>query len=264
MSSARLFPLLLAMAPLASRAEPPPVTGMHWKQTFADEFSGSAVDASKWQSKYRFNAVINDEKQAYVADAFRFEGGNLRVMAEKRAATYAGKAMQYTSGVLISADRFSQKFGYFEMKAKLPKGKGLWPAFWLQPQNDDGHVHELDIMEYLGHEVNTVYFTGHWGTDYGAGHKMLGGNFKGADYSAEFHIFGLEWNAAKVTWYIDGVERFALTDPAGIPQIPMYILINLAVGGGWPGDPDAGTVFPNSYDLEYVRAYALEAGLVFW
>jgi MYXO-CTERM domain-containing protein len=96
--------------------------------------------------------------------------------------------------------------------------------------------------------------TVHWGTDYGAGHQSDGSSWVGSDFSADFHTFGLEWNPDSIVWTIDGVERKRHIG-AGVPQVEMYLILNLAIGGTWPGAPDGTTPFPGLYQIDYVRAY---------
>ncbi|MEZ4223090.1 MAG: glycoside hydrolase family 16 protein [Polyangiaceae bacterium] len=221
--------------------------------TFQDEFDGTSLDTAKWQRRYKWGeAVINSELQAYVDDAFSLQNGVLNIVGKKQSGQYAGQTMGYTSGVICSLHE--QTYGYFEARLKMPKGKGLWPAFWLLGAVGTSGVNEIDIQEYLGHEPNKIYMTLHWGTDYGSGHQSDGSNYSGPDFSADFHTYGLEWTESKVTWTIDGTERHSYSGP-GVPKVPMYVILNLAIGGGWPGSPDGTTVFPANYDVDYVRAY---------
>jgi beta-glucanase (GH16 family) len=225
-----------------------------WQLTFQDEFDGSTVDATKWVKRYKWGeAQINSELQAYVDDAFQLQSGMLTIVGDKRTATYAGQTFQYASGVLSSVHE--QTYGYFEARLKVPAGQGMWPAFWLLGAVGTTGVNEIDIHEILGNAPSTVYMTVHWGTDYNAGHKSDGSSWVGPDFSADFHVFGLEWRPDAIIWTIDGVERKRHTGD-GIPQVPMYVILNLAIGGGWPGAPDATTPFPADYQIDYVRAYA--------
>jgi MYXO-CTERM domain-containing protein len=224
-----------------------------WQLTFQDEFDGAQVDAAKWGKRYKWGeAQINSELQAYVDDAFQVQNGTLTIVGDKRTASYAGQTFQYASGVLCSV--LEQKYGYFEARLKVPAGQGMWPAFWLLGKVESSGVDEIDIHEILGQEPSTVYMTVHWGTDYSSGHKSDGSSWVGPDFSADFHVFGLEWNPDSIVWTIDGVERKRHTGD-GVPQVEMYIIINLAVGGSWPGPPDSTTTFPGLYQIDYVRAY---------
>jgi beta-glucanase (GH16 family) len=226
-----------------------------WQLTFQDEFTGDQLDASKWVKRYKWGeAAINGELQAYVDDAFQVQNGVLSIVGDRRAGTYAGQTFQYRSGVLCSV--LEQKYGYFEARLRVPAGQGLWPAFWLLGKVGASGVNEIDIHEILGQQPSTVYMTVHWGTDYGAGHQADGTSWIGPDFAADFHTFGLEWTPDTIVWTIDGIERQRHAGPTGVPQVEMYVILNLAIGGSWPGAPDATTAFPASYDVDYVRAYA--------
>ena len=141
---------------------------------------------------------------------------------------------QYASGLLCSVHE--QKYGYFEARLKVPAGQGMWPAFWILGNEGSSGVNEVDVHEILGNEPSKVYETLHWGTDYDAGHKSDGSSWVGPDFSADFHVFGLEWTANAIVWTIDGVERKRHTGE-GIPQVEMYAILNLAIGlGRYPRD----------------------------
>jgi beta-glucanase (GH16 family) len=224
-----------------------------WRLTFQDEFDGTSLDSGKWGKRFKWGqSPINNELQAYVDDAFQLQGGMLTIVGDKRTATYGGQSFNYASGLIASV--FKQKYGYFEAKLKVPAGQGLWPAFWLLGEDHNAGVNEIDIHEILGNDTTKVYMTVHWGTDYNAGHKSDGTDWVGPDFSADFHVFGLEWNADTIVWTIDGTERKRHTG-TGVPQTEMYVILNLAIGGTWPGAPNASTVFPAKYQVDYVRAY---------
>jgi len=245
--------LLLSCGGQAPVAQP---TGTpQWKLTFQEEFDGNQLDTAKWSRRYHWGeAVINSELQAYVDDAFQVSGGMLTIKGEKRQGQYAGKTMAYTSGVICS--EHYQTYGRFEMRCRVPAGKGYWPAFWLLAGPSTPNVHEVDIFEILGDKPSVLYTTVHWGTDYGTGHQSAGTSITGPDLSADFHVYSLEWDATKLVWSLDGTEVFRHTG-GGVPQVPMYIIANLAIGGGWPGSPDATTVFPGAFQIDYIRAYQL-------
>ena len=249
-------PLLVAVSCLLlahSPAHAAPWDKPGWQLTFQDEFDGAQVDAAKWVKRYKWGeAPINGELQAYVDDAFQVQNGILTIVGDQRTATYAGQTFQYASGVLCSVAQ--QMYGYFEARLKVPAGQGMWPAFWLLGKNGSSGVNEIDIHEILGQQPSTVYMTVHWGTDYSAGHQSDGSSWVGPDFSADFHTFGLQWNPDSIIWTIDGVERKRHTG-AGVPQVEMYVILNLAIGGTWPGAPDATTPFPGLYQIDYVRAY---------
>lgn len=141
-----------------------------------------------------------------------------------------------TKGVNIAwfRDKYEpQTFGWFEIRAKA------WPP-------------EIDVLEILGHEINKVHMNNHWKTATNP-HGSKGGFFVGPDFSKDFHTFAVEWTPKELIWYVDGVERFRSEEQ--IPQEPMYLLANLAVGGDWPGNPDETTPFPGFMDVDYIRVY---------
>jgi beta-glucanase (GH16 family) len=249
-----LTSILLCLWAVESSAAADPWDKPGWRLTLQDEFDGAVVDSNQWGKRYKWGeAQINGELQAYVDDAFDVQNGILTIVGDKRTASYAKQTFQYASGVLCS--KLEQKYGYFEARLKVPAGQGMWPAFWLLGKVGTTGVNEIDIHEILGNQPNKVYMSLHWGTDYGAGHRGDGGNWIGPDFSADFHVFGLEWNQDSIIWTIDGVEHMRHTGD-GVPQVEMYIILNLAIGGSWPGPPDATTAFPGLYQIDYVRAYA--------
>jgi MYXO-CTERM domain-containing protein len=224
-----------------------------WELTFQDEFDGTAVDLGRWKPRYKWGeAIINSELQAYVDDAFVVQDGILSIVAKHESGQYAGQTLEYRSGVICSLHE--QTYGYFEARVKVPKGQGYWPAFWLLGAVGTPNVNEIDILELLGHQTNTAYMTVHWGESYGAGHESDGSSFVGPDFSEGFHVFAVEWDESAIRWSIDGLERFTHSGD-GVADVPMYLILNLAVGGGWPGAPDSTTVFPGSFQIDYVRAY---------
>jgi beta-glucanase (GH16 family) len=178
---------------------------------------------------------------------FSLRGGALEIMAvptprELRPllANYA-----YMSGVITTQPSFNQRYGYFEMRARLPRGKGLWPAFWLLPL-DQSWPPEIDVMESIG-DPATVYTTYHSTVA-----KVPVPEHRISP--DEFHTFAASWDEREVIWYIDGREVFRKPTPSDMHK-PMYMLANLAVGGNWPGSPDGSTRFPAVYSIDYIRAY---------
>jgi beta-glucanase (GH16 family) len=159
----------------------------------------------------------------------------------------------YTSGI-ISTPQISQTYGYFETRAKLPEGKGLWPAFWLVAA-DGSWPPEIDVFEVLGHEPGVIYQTLHGPN----ASQSKGGEYRGIDTSDGFHTYGVDWTPSKITWYVDGVQTYQ--DDNFINK-PMYVIANLAVGGDWPGSPDANTQFPAKMEIDYIRSYQKDDGPV--
>lgn len=245
-----------------------------WEQTFGDEFNASSLDLTKWKKSDLWgNRTLynNNEQQCYMADVFSMENGQLRIKAEKRFVSQAEcrgshSDLAYASGMITTAgcnqwesgahctglQPFSQAYGYFEMRAKLTKGKGFWPAFWLLPINGSWPP-EIDVMEALGHQPNRAYMTFHYKDAAGA-KRATGTNYNGPDFTAGYHTFGVDWQPGLLVYYIDGIERARVSN-SFIPSEPMYILANLAVGGKWPGYPDSTTEFPSYFEIDYIRAY---------
>jgi beta-glucanase (GH16 family) len=235
-------------AALRLRPALPPDQQKGWVLTFHDEFDGDKLDTTKWNDQYWHGRThSNNEQQYYAPDGYEVSKGRLRFKGEKR--SMGGKT--YTSGMITSLDHFSQKYGLFEIRAKFPKGKGYWPAFWLLPITREWPP-EIDVLEILGHEPEKVYFTTHW-RDAAGKHQGKGFNYTGSDFSADYHTFSVEWKPGEVIWYVDDVERARST--AGVPDEPMYVIANLAVGGDWPGNPDATTRFPGYMDIDFIRVY---------
>lgn len=161
----------------------------------------------------------------------------------------------YTSGMINTSHSFSQTYGYFEMRAELPAGQGMWPAFWLLAK-DGSWPPEIDVMEMLGHDPDTLYTSVHsLAPGQTAGdHTLSQGTAQVADMSEGFHTYGVDWGPDSLAFYFDGQEVYRTPTPASLDK-PMYMIANLAVGGTWPGDADATTPFPAHMNIDYLRAY---------
>ncbi|MDC0258921.1 glycoside hydrolase family 16 protein [Verrucomicrobiales bacterium] len=184
--------------------------------------------------------------------------GILRIRAEKRQAEYDGKMREYSSGKMTTTSKLAQRYGRFEIRCKVPKGKGLWPAFWML-SDPPSWPPEIDILEFLGHETDRVYFSNHWPKPNNPDDSesvTKEQKVRGIDFSADFHTFAAEWESGEIRWSQDGVEKYRVTKD--IPDVPMFLLVNLAVGGGWSGDPDKSTVFPAYFEIDYVQAWKKE------
>ncbi|MCX6238943.1 MAG: glycoside hydrolase family 16 protein [Bacteroidia bacterium] len=246
-----------------------------WELVWSDEFTGNQLDTSKWNVLVREQSKHN-ELQYYVPGEVYVENGVLRIRSRVR----KFGSQEYTSGRLDTKGKFAPVYGRFEIRAKLPAGKGLWPAHWLYPQNRDWQMEtimadavangkegfipeerpwysEIDIMEFLGHEPNILYGTLHYYTFNGQ-KRSSSGKWSGAvDYTKDFHIYALEWEPDSMRWYIDGQLLHVSTD--GIPHTPHYLILNTAIGGSWPGNPDSTTTFPRFHDIDYVRIFHKKA-----
>ncbi|MDB5204332.1 MAG: glycoside hydrolase family 16 [Candidatus Taylorbacteria bacterium] len=171
-----------------------------------------------------------------------------------------GPWAKYTSGMITTQHYFSQQYGYFEIRAKLPKGKGLWPAFWLLPV-DTSWPPEIDAMEAFG-DTNSVNGEGgeamiHYASHFNPNNSICGAwHDTGTDVTADFHTYGVDWEPESITYYFDG-QPYANCPHNADADKPFYILVNLAVGGegSWPGTPDATNIWPAYLEIDYVRAY---------
>ena len=250
-----------------------------YSPTFTDEFDALSLDLEDGQSKgvWRTNfgyggvhsrtLVNNRELQVYAdrlftgtgttnlkLDPFRIADGKLEIVAEplKEDLRQLAWGLSYSSGLLTTKASFSQMYGLFEIRAKLPKGKGLWPAFWLLPENR-AWPPELDVLEVLGDDMKKLYVS--WHSNVGGKHTADSKAIEVPDMSAEFHTYSVVWEKDTLMWFFDDVQVASRSTPEDF-HLPMYMLINLAVGGGWPGSPDKTTPFPAKYTIDWVRAYA--------
>jgi beta-glucanase (GH16 family) len=258
--------------PVATAGEPPALPG--WKLVFHDEFDGPALDPAKWNVLVREQSK-HGELQYYVPDEAYVEKGSLRLRSRVR--SYGSQ--RYTSGRVDTSGKLSLVYGRFEIRAQLPGGRGLWPAHWLYPQDRDWAMErlmaravadgderlipearpwytEIDIMEFLGHEPNVVYGTLHYHSFKGEKRTSSGTLRNGTDHTRGFHLYAIEWEPDEIRWYVDGQLIHASRD--GVPHAPHYLILNTAIGGEWPGNPDASTVFPQYHDIDSVRVYQRE------
>jgi len=250
-----------------------------WKLVWNDEFNGpdgSDVDPTKWVHAESGNGNGNQERQYYTSgkdNAFQ-AGGNLHIVAKKLPQDGGGFTCWYgpcwyTSGKLVTKDwnkpsLFEKTFGRYSVRMKIPAGQGVWPAFWMLGHNIE-QVNlpvcgQIDTMENIGKEPNTVHGTIH-GPDANNQHTSDGGNKMTMGALADdFHIYTVEWKQGEIRFLLDDVEYFKTT-PANFPGTwvfddhPYYLLLNLAIGGTWPGDPDAATQFPAEMLVDWVRVY---------
>ena len=230
-----------------------------WTLAWADEFNGTALDTSKWNIEVNGSGGGNNELQYYTARAenVRVTGGELVLEARKEA--YGG--MQYTSGRITTQNKASWQYGRMEARMKIPTGKGTWPAFWMLG-NSIATVGwpaggEIDIMEHVNSEAY-VHGTIHWSNQDNA-YSNYGGYSGNLDFS-QYHLYAVEWDASTIRWYVNGAKYHEVNIAGGINgtsefHAPFFLLFNLAVGGNWPGAPDASTPFPNRMHVDYVRVY---------
>ena len=237
--------------------------------TWSDEFNGAAgssVDSGKWKFDTGGSGWGNNELEYYTtstSNVYQDGQGHLAITARREnPANYQCHygTCQYTSGRILTADKFSQTYGRFEASIKIPKGQGIWPAFWMLGGNNWPTTGEIDIMENIGSTPNTVYGTVH-GPGY-SGSAGVGGNRTiGSALGDGFHTYAVDWSPNLIVWYLDGSEYFRVT-PSNINgntwvfDHPFFMILNVAVGGYWPGNPDGSTVFPQTMLVDYVRVSA--------
>lgn len=225
-----------------------------------DDFDGQGLpDASRWN--YEVGLVRNNERQYYTqsrSENARLEGGRLVIEARKE--SFQGAS--YTSASLTS--RANWTYARIEVRAKLPKGRGTWPAIWTLGTNI-GQVGwptcgEIDIMENIGREPNIVHGTLH-GPGYSGGQGPTASFTGPTPFADDFHVFAIEWEPATIRWYVDGnlySTRNASDLPGGARWVfdhGFFILLNVAVGGDWPGNPDDTTALPQEMVVDWLRVY---------
>ena len=243
------------------------VTGMDvgWNLIFEDEFNGTSLDTNKWHTGFWWSDADiyctiepNNELQLYTPWNVIIEDGMLKLRAQKENLVWPfnGELFHYASGMVMTGGRknkidpgFTFTYGYAEARIKVPSGQGLWPAFWMLPA-DYNSKPEIDIMEILGHTPNIYRM--HYHHSGGS----VGGNWDGPDFSQDWHVIAVNWDSDEIVWYVDGVEHFRFEDASAISSEPMYLLLNLAVGGDWPGAPDASTPFPSYFEIDYIRVWS--------
>lgn len=252
---------------------PPPIPPARWTLVWSDEFSGpdgSLPDPKKWTYDIGGKGWGNQELESYTKrlENARIEKGNLVITAQSENYTGAdGVTRDYTSARLKTQGLFSQAYGRIEARIKIPEGQGMWPAFWMLGEDITSvgwpRCGEIDIMENVGKEPGTVHGSLH-GPSTERPTSDLTSIFSlpgGQKFADEFHLYAVEWEQNLVRFYVDS-NLYASFDssqwPAGGKWVfdhPFFIILNLAVGGNWPGSPDASTKFPQSMLVDYVHVY---------
>ena len=242
-----------------------------WTLTWSDEFNqpdGSAPDPAKWKIETGGNGWGNKELEYYTSRPrnVHVRNGNLEMIALKEAYARAdGVTRNYTSARLKTLGKFDQAYGRFEARIKIPFGQGIWPAFWMLGNDIETTgwpgCGEIDVMENIGREPAIVH-----GTIHGPGYS--GGKGIGAPYSLasghftdDHHVFAAEWEPNQIRFYVDD-HLYATRTPADLPagtkwvyDHPFFVILDLAIGGEWPGNPDEATTFPQTMLVDYVRVY---------
>ena len=256
--------------PAPSRSSVPSASG--WSLVWSDEFDhpdGARPDGSRWVHDTGGGGWGNQELQTYTdrIENAVVRGGALRIIA--RAERFTGRdgiARDYTSARLKTLNRFVQTYGRFEARIQVPRGQGLWAAFWMLGADMDSAgwpaCGEIDIMENIGREPALIHGTLH-GPGF-SGSDSLSRSAPGpagAAFADRFHVFAVEWEPAEIRWLLNG-QPFGSRRAADLPKgsrwvfdHDFYLLLNVAVGGRWPGSPDGTTVFPQEMKVDYVRVY---------
>lgn len=244
----------------------PNCSGTGWNLVWSDEFDGalgSAVDTTKWTFDLgsQNGGWGNNELEYYTntTNNVAMDGtGNLVITARKESMG----GMAYTSARLKTQGLHSWQYGRIEGRMKIPVGQGIWPAFWMLGNDITTNTWpacgEIDIMENVGKEPNIVHGSLH-GPGYSGGNPLTGTTTLTAAVGSAFHLFAIEWDATSIRWYVDNTLYSTKTTsnvPSGGTWVythPFFIILNVAVGGTWPGSPDSTTVFPQQMLVDYIR-----------
>ncbi len=246
-------------------------TDLEYELVWSDEFDGSELDTDKWSYQLGTGAQFgltgwgNNELQFYTdrEDNVHVEDGMLHIVAKPE----SFRNMNYTSGRIRTINKGDWKFGKFEFRAKMPEGQGIWPAIWMLPTDEVyggwPKSGEIDIMELLGHEPSTIHGTVHFGPDWPNNQQRTRRfTLDEGKFSDDFHIFEIEWLEDEINWFVNGDKYYTITpETLGNQNYPFneefHLILNVAVGGNWPGNPDSTTEFPQSMIVDYVRVYQL-------
>ncbi len=241
----------------------------NWKLAWSDEFDGTSIDTSKWNFEIDGKGGGNGEMEYYTdlpANA-HVENGHLLITAIQDGTDADGRKHKFTSARMTTKGKFNWKYGRFEARIKVPTGRGVWPAFWMMPEDSVyggwASSGEIDIMEEVGDKPATVFGTIHYGD------KWPGNTHTGDKYTLpsgiladDWHVYALEWEPGVLRWYFDGnlyeTQTSWYTKAAPFPapfDQNFFIILNFAVGGAWPGRPSPDTPFPQTMDVDYVRVY---------
>ena len=239
-----------------------------WTLLFSDDFDGTALDTNKWSTCFRWGSdgctlESNNELEWYQPDDVLVGDGILKLRAQKRMITAKnGKTYDYSSGMIttgwdprntVGPPKFSFQHGFAEIRAKVPKGAGLWPTFWMLSADREWPP-EIGVMGISGNQPRTTQMRTFYSLGDGNWNRH-DRTWTGPDFSAGWHTFAIDWQPTAIVWYVDGIERGRFADAAHVPLEPMYLIASLAVGGSVPGPPTSSTPFPSYYEIDYVRVW---------
>lgn len=242
---------------------PAPWDRANWNIVWHDEFEGKELDKTNWTFDLGGNGWGNAEWEVYTnrPENARVEDGKLIIEARQEPITFSGRP--YSSARIKTQGLRAWQYGRIEARIKLPNGQGIWPAFWMLGENINNagwpNAGEIDILEYIGKTPHQIYATIH-APGYSGGNGV-GSNLVVDEDSLknDFHVYALEWEPTELRWYFDDKEYFKVTDQdvpdKWIFDHPFFIIMNVAIGGRWPGYPDSTTVFPQRMYVDYVRVY---------
>ncbi|MCD7776868.1 MAG: glycoside hydrolase family 16 protein [Firmicutes bacterium] len=233
-----------------------------YKLVFDEEFDGDTLDLSKWNYNYPWGNTHNHA--AFCApENVIVKDGCLTLLGERRrhpdavdkVGLFNGKELEllYTSGAVNTQGKCHFTYGYFEASLKIPRGRGMWPAWWML---SEGWPPEIDMMEILGSRTDRLMVNCHFGRDYTEERSEEQRVTLPFDSSSDFHTYGLDWEADHMTFYVDGAPvGHPFVGKEGLAQCrDMYMILNLAIDG-WDGKPDDGTEFPAKYQCDFVRVW---------
>ena len=229
---------------------------MAWNLVWSEEFSGTTLNEEVWNYEIGFgNAGWGNNELQY----YRSGESNL-IVADGKASIIAKQenfgSAEYTSARVQTKGKYDVQYGRIEARIKVPMGQGLWPAFWMLGSNIDAvgwpECGEIDILEHVNNETE-VHGTIHWDNN---GHQYQGGSI--STDPTQYHNYAIEWDADQLRWYLDGILYY--TRNIGAAQYsefhePFFFILNVAVGGNWPGSPDNTTVFPAVMEVDFIRVY---------
>lgn len=230
----------------------------NYELVWSDEFNGNSLDTNTWNYEIGTGSWGwgNNEQQYYTDRNIKVSNGTMKITAKRE--DYGG--MKYTSSRITTKNKKNFKYGKIEARIKMPKFKGVWPAFWMLGANQDSvgwpKCGEIDIMEAINDE-NLVYGTLHWFHDPGNNNADSGSSVAVANRT-EYHVYGVEWTADKLRWYVDGkVYRTMDVSNDSFSEVrkEYFVIFNMAIGGQWPGYDIDETAFPATMEVDWVRAY---------